>query len=116
MFKITCFLQSSDHETKISVSGQSLVVDGTPIDFSALGEGEQCDTELPLVGKVRRIGGVVEVGVRFRYSTETAEPIQSTNQDDYIVTLSSGALPDIIRRKPVVEVPPMMETAENAEA
>ncbi len=115
MFKITYFLQSTDHETQVSVSGQTLIVDGQHIDFSELGEGEQCETVLPLVGVAKRVNGVVEVGVQLKYSTQTAEPIQSTNQDDYVVLVSDGPVPDVIRRKTVVQTP-MMETAEDAQA
>lgn len=113
MFRITYIPKSANHETQISVSGNILTIDGQAIDFSPLGEGEQCDTELPLVGKARRVGGVIEVGIELKYSTETAEPIQSVNPADYIVEVATGPAPDVIRRKPVVEVPPM-ETAEDA--
>lgn len=115
MFKITLIPQSANHDTQISVSGQTLIVDGKHIDFSELGEGEQCETTLPLIGVAKRINGVIEVGVLLQYSTQTAEPIQSTNQDDYVVLVSDGPAPDVIRRKPVVQTP-MMETAEDAQA
>lgn len=111
MFRISLIPQSSDHDMQISVSGNILTIDGHAIDFSPLGEGEQCDTDLPLVGKARRVDGVIEVGVLLKYSTITAEPIQSANPADYIVEVATGKVPDVIRRKPVVEVPPM-ETAD----
>ena len=111
MFKIKFSPESSDHDTQTSVSGNILTIDGQAIDFSPLGEGEQCDTDLPLVGVAKRINGIIEVGVRLKYSTITAEPIQSANPADYIVEVATGLVPDVIRRKPVVEVPPM-ETAD----
>lgn len=115
MFRINHIPQSSDHDTQISVSGNILTIDGQAIDFRPLGEGEQCDTDLPLVGKARRVGGVIEVGVLLKYSTQTAESIQSVNPADYIVEVATGPVPDVIRRKSVVEVQPV-ETAEDAQA
>lgn len=114
MFRLTLIPQSTSRETQISVSGNILTIDGQAIDFSPLGEGEQCETSLPLVGMARRIGGVIEVGVLLQYTTATAESIQSVNPADYIVEVTSGPVPDVIKRRPVVEIP-QLETAEDAQ-
>lgn len=111
MFKLNLSLQASSADTQISSSGNILTINGTAIDFSPLAEGEQCETELPLIGKARRVGGVIEVGVLLQYNSATAEPIQSINAADYIIELSSGPLPDVIRRKKISEVI-QMETAD----
>ncbi len=114
MFRLTLIPQSTNHETQISVSGNILTIDGQAIDFTPLGEGEQCETSLPLVGMARRVGGVIEVGVQLKYSTETAEHLQSVNPADYIVEVVAGPVPDVIKRRPVVEIP-QLETAEDAQ-
>ena len=71
------------------------------IDFAQLQEGEQCETTEPLIGLACRTGGIVSVTVRFEYDRLTAEPIQSPNMDDYIVSVFSGPMKDVIKRKPL---------------
>lgn len=106
MFKIQLSPVSSERDTSIHVSGDLLTIDGVAVDFSQLGEGEQCETSQPLIGLVSRVGGLVNVTVRFEYNSATAEPMQSTDFNDYIVNISTGPIPDVIRRKPA---PQMME-------
>lgn len=107
MFKIQFSPRSSDQDTVVIADGDLLIVDGEPIDFEPLGEGEQCDTLEPLVGKARRVNGVIHVGVTLKYDSATAEPLQSPDPADYVIELSDGKAPDVIRRKPIVEVGPM---------
>ncbi len=111
MFRLILSPQECQIETEIRASGDALTINGTVIDFSTLAEGERCETELPLLGVALRVDGVIEVGVLLQYNSATAEPIQSINTTDYIIELSSGPLPDVIRRKPIVEVP-QMETPD----
>lgn len=106
MFKIQLSPQAGNKDTAISVSGNVLTIDDIEVDFSPLGEGEQCETVEPLIGLASRVGGVVSVTVRFEYISETAEPMQSQDLSDYIVNISSGPIPDVISRKPA---PQMME-------
>jgi hypothetical protein len=100
MFKIQLSPVAGNSDTVLHASGEVLTIDGVAVDFSPLGEGEQCETTLPLIGLASRIGGVVNITVRFEYDRATAEPMQSTNLNDYIVNVSSGPIPDVIRRKP----------------
>lgn len=109
MFNIQLIPFSGNSDTIIHASGEVLTIDGLPVDFSPLGEGEQCETTSPLIGLASRIGGVVNVTVRFEYDAATAEPMQSTILNDYIVNVSSGPIPDVIRRKPA---PQPMEVSD----
>ncbi len=111
MFKLILDPQSGSKDTQISVSGNILTIDDVAVDFAPLGEGEQCETTRPLIGTARRVDGVITVGVSLQYNSATAEPMQSTNPDDYIIEISTGPVPDVIRRRPIVEVP-QMETPD----
>lgn len=69
--KITLVPQRSDESLSLRVDGDTLVINGGPLDFSPLAEG----FELPIgavlnnfvVGVVRRVGGEIEVMVRLPY-------------------------------------------------
>ncbi len=104
MFKIKLSPQSGSHNTAISVSGNVLTIDGNAIDFAQLGEGEQCETDAPLIGTARRVDGVITVGVLLQYDSATAEPMQSTDPADYVIELTDGPAPDVIKRKPAQEI------------
>lgn len=103
MFKIQLSPVAGDSDTMINASGEVLTIDGVAVDFSPLGEGEQCETSAPLIGLASRVGGVINITIRFEYNSSTAEPMQSTNLNDYIVNVSSGPIPDVIRRKPALQ-------------
>ena len=105
MFKLILSPQAGSHDTAISVSGDVLTIDGSVIDFSQLGEGEQCETDAPLIGTARRVDGVITVGVLLQYDSATAEPMQSTDPADYVVELTSGTAPDVIKRKAAADIP-----------
>ncbi len=104
MFKIQLSPVAGNKDTLIRAARDVLTIDGVEVDFSPLGEGEQCETSAPLLGMVRRVDGVVFVSVRYEYDTATAEPMQSTDFQDYIVSVISGPVPDVIRRKLKPEV------------
>lgn len=103
MFKIQLSPVAGNSDTMIHASGDVLTIDGVAVDFSQLGEGEQCETSAPLIGLARRVGGVVYISVRLEYNSATAEPMQSTNAADYLIELADGTAPDVIARKPVQE-------------
>jgi hypothetical protein len=105
MFKLILSPQAGSRDTAISVSGDVLTIDGNVIDFSQLGEGEQCDTDAPLIGTARRVDGVITVGVLLQYDSETAEPMQSTDPADYVIELTSGTATDVIKRKAAADLP-----------
>ena len=51
-------------ETTIAVDGDTLILDGTPYDLSPVpegGDGEWPDS--PLIGRIRRVGGVIHATV-----------------------------------------------------
>lgn len=70
--KITFSPQRSDEPLSLSVEGDVLIVNGTPLDFGPLAEG----FELPhgaagnnfIEGVVRRVDGEIEVMVRLPYN------------------------------------------------
>lgn len=111
MFKIQLSPVAGSRDTSISASGNVLTIDGTPIDFSPLAEGEQCETSAPLIGLATRVDGVVNISVRYEYDSATAEPMQSVLMEDYIVTVSAGSITDVIRRKPAPMETPNAETS-----
>lgn len=115
MFKIELSPIASNKDTSIGANGDVLTIDGVDIDFAPLGEGEQCDTELPLIGKAKRVDGIVSVSVLYHYDTATAEANQSTNAADYIVELTSGDLADVIVRRVVktVDLPKIDEVPKD---
>lgn len=91
-------------ETRITVAGDILMVDGISYDFSALPEGgedsprPEGDAGRPILGPVTRMDGEIQVAVRYYYDGVTAAPDQPANL--VAMDLSSGALPDPILRRP----------------
>jgi hypothetical protein len=114
MFKLILDPQSGNKDTQISVSGNILTIDDIAVDFAPLGEGEQCDTARPLIGTARRVDGVITVGVLLQYDSATAEPMQSADPADYVIELTDGPAPDVIRRKPPVKQPLLEEAPTDA--
>lgn len=70
----------------ISLSGLTLIINGTGFDLSVIPEGGQAEGEYPFIGTVKRESCII----RYPYSTDIYEPNQSTNPDDYIVELQDG--------------------------
>ena len=92
-------------ETTISVSGDTITVDGTPYDLSAVPEGGQATPQgedHPFTGKITRVDGVIHCGVSVRYD-DTAERHQPTDPAHWIVDVSSGPVTIPAIRKPVEE-------------
>lgn len=96
---------ASNRDTVIKVIGDLLSIDGIEIDLSVIEDGEQCEAERPIVGLVRRVDGVIEVGIEYHYNSATAEPMQSTDPAAYFIELEEGDAPDPIARKPVQQEP-----------
>ncbi len=101
MFKIQLSPIAGNKDTQISASGDVLTIDGVAVDFAPLGEGEQCETSAPLIGLARRVDSVIEIGLIYEYNSATAEPMQSADPADYLIELTEGDAPDIIKRKPL---------------
>ena len=92
-------------ETEITVSGDTLTVDGTPYDLSAVPEGGEATPQgddHPFTGKITRVDGVIHCGVSVRYD-DTAERHQPTDPAHWIVDVSSGPVTIPVIRKPVEE-------------
>lgn len=86
-------------ETAVSVAGDVLTVDGTDHDFSALTDGDTTDPGDPFVGEVTRTGGDIVCTLRVSLG-DAAEPKQSTDPADWLVTATSGAVTIPALRKP----------------
>ena len=92
-------------ETAMSVSGDTITVDGTPYDLSAVPEGGEATPQgddHPFIGKITRVGGAIHCGVSVRYD-DTAERNQPTDPAHWIVDVSSGPVEIPAIRKPVKE-------------
>ncbi len=74
----------------IVLNGLTLSVGNTNIDLSQVPEGGQAEAseESPLVGIVTRD----EVTIKYPYSTDIYEPMQSTNPLDYEFEITSGTI------------------------
>ena len=94
----------STETTLISVNGEKLTVDSVEHDLSAIPEGGQVEGELPALGLIKRVNGVIEIAIEYHYDGDLAEPMQSTNEADYIVDCASGEVPSPIKWLPEAAV------------
>lgn len=101
--KINLVPIASSFDSVILVDGDTVTINGEPVDLSVIEDGEQCEAERPIVGLVRRVEGVLELAIEYHYTTETAEPEQSTDPAAYVVNVEAGQVPDPIIRKPEQE-------------
>ena len=84
----------------ISLNGLVVTIDGTDIDLSVIPEGGQAESDNDL------LSGIVtreEVTINYPYSTDTYEPMQSTNPLDYEFDITEGVVPCPLIKKPVIE-------------
>lgn len=101
MFKIILSPVASDIDSKPpSVSGNTITYNGIDYDLLGLAEDSQVEADLPFIGVIKNNAGVYEVTLQYFYCTDTAEPMQSTNWDDYTFMIESGECPCPIKRKP----------------
>ncbi len=102
MFKIILSPTVSNEDPKPpSVSGSTITYNGVDYDLTGLAEGSQVEADLPFIGVIKNNAGVYEVTLQYFYTTQTAEPMQSTNWGDYTFMIESGECPCPIKRKPV---------------
>lgn len=101
MFKITLNYTPSltGETTSIGANGSTLTYNGTDYDFSSLPDGAQVEASHPAEGIIKNVGGVIHLTVAYHVPYEEADHIQSTDINDYIVNLSSGALQCPIKRR-----------------
>lgn len=102
MFKIILSPTVSNTDSKPPlVSGNTITYEGVDYDLSGLVEGSQVEADLPFLGVVKNNAGVYEVTLQYHYCTDTAEPMQSTDWDDYTFIVEDGQCPDPIIRKEI---------------
>lgn len=91
--QITLSPIASNKTTEVSLSGLVLTVDGVDIDLSLIPIGGQAESDNPyLIGIVTRD----TVTVKYEYDSALAEPMQSTDINDYIVNITDGVVPSPI--------------------
>jgi len=97
-------------ETTASVAGNILTVDGVEYDLSPVPEGGQAvpEGQSPFVGFITRAGGEIVAEMLWRYDAATAEPDQGVQSP--VVTVTAGALPDPVTRRPEPDAEPETET------
>lgn len=81
-------------ETTIFVNGDTITVDGTLYDLSAVpegGEGIPKGENHPFVGRISREGGTIRATVRARLG-ENAEPDQPADPAHWIIPEADGAV------------------------
>lgn len=95
---------SNQEDTPPSINGEVLTYRGQNYDLSQLPNGGEVEAETPFVGKIKRDeNGVIELTLQYRYSTDTAEPIQSTDINDYCFDVNNGECPCPIKRREETE-------------
>ena len=86
-------------ETTISVSGDTIAIDGTPYDLSPVPEGgEATADDSPFIGKITRVNGVIHCTVLVRLGDTAAD-----DQPDspWVIEAASGDVTIPALRKPV---------------
>jgi hypothetical protein len=92
MFKITLNYKPGRKTTSINANGTTLIYNGVAHDFSALNNGDCVEAIAPAKGIIKKIDGVIHITLDYRFDEALAEPMQSTEINDYIVDLVSGEL------------------------
>jgi hypothetical protein len=87
----------STKTTLISVSGETLTVDGFDFDLSAIPDGGQVEASLPAMNLIKRVDGVIEITIEYHYNGELAEEMQSMDKADYIFNVTNGEVPSPIK-------------------
>jgi len=92
---------SNEEDTPPTVNGDTITYRGEKYDLGQLPRGGEVEAESPFSGKIKRDNnGIILLTLEYRYSSDTAEPIQSTDINDYIFDVESGECPCPIVRKP----------------
>ncbi|MGX5913958.1 hypothetical protein ACR0ST_04430 [Aliidiomarina sp. Khilg15.8] len=92
--------ETENNDAPPAVNGQSISYRGETYDLSQLPNGGEVEAGEPFVSKIKRDNaGVVHLTLQYNYSTDTAEPMQSTNPGDYIFHVTDGQCPCPIQRK-----------------
>ena len=79
-------------ETTLHVAGDVLTIDGIPHDLGAIPEGgEGVWEDSPIIGPIRRIGGILHARVLVRLG-ETAMHDQPADPGHWVVVAAEGAV------------------------
>jgi len=103
---------ASNKTSQVSVAGEVLTIDGADYDLSVIPDGGQVEASLPALGVIKRVDGVIELAIVYHYDSELAEPMQSTNEADYIVDVISGEVTSPIKWG---SIEPIIEDVEEEE-
>lgn len=100
-----CAALPGEQDDIVTVSGDTITINDFPYDLSAVPDGGEATAEgdHPFAGLIRREDGELIVPLIVRYDSTTAEPDQPRDWSHWTVTLTGGALPDRVVRKPVEE-------------
>ena len=88
-------------ETALHVAGDVLTVDGSPYDLSPVpegGDGKWPDS--PLIGRIRRVGGVIHATVLVRLGDTAA---RDQPDDPWVIPDAEGDVTIPAARRPVEE-------------
>lgn len=100
--RIKLIVQASDRDTRIAVDGDTITVDGTDYDLSAVpegGEGRPVTRGHPFFGAIRHEDGQIGCAVKYCYDSRTATLHQPADPDAYIFDIAAGPVPDPIQRR-----------------
>lgn len=101
--KLTLSPCASNKDTKISVSGDIITIDGVPYDLSSIPIDGEVEGENPAIGLIKNIGGEYHITILYFYNSATAKPNQSKDINDYIFDVTNGDVPDPIERLAIEE-------------
>lgn len=87
-----------ESDTPPVVDGDTLTYRGEVHDLSGLPDNKEVEADLPFVGPIKRVDGVIHLTLQYRYHIEQAEDYQSTDWADYTFDVD-GECPDPIKRK-----------------
>ena len=92
---------SSSNDTPPTVSGETICYRGVQYDLSPLQDGATISIDLPFIGQITRVNGVIELSLQYCYDSSTAEDDQPKDWDAYTFNVIDGQCPCPIIRKPI---------------
>lgn len=68
--QITLSPIASNKRTIIEVQGDTIIYDGVSYDMSAIPEGGEVEAQLPAMGIIKRVDGVIELTMQYFYDSQ----------------------------------------------